>query len=54
MEADLEDDVVNNVFQFADDRKLFRRVRDTVDTVGMLEDLEGYLSGLINGRCSLM
>jgi len=36
---DLEEDVVSNVFKFADDTKLFRQVRDTADTVGMQEDL---------------
>ena len=31
--------VVSKVFKFADDSKLFRQVMDTVDTVGMQEDL---------------
>ena len=30
---DMEDNVVSNVFKFADDTKLFRQVRDTVDAV---------------------
>jgi len=37
---DFEDDVVSNVFKFAYDTKSFRQVRDTVDTVGMQEDLD--------------
>jgi len=28
------------VFKFANDTKLFRQVRDTVDTVGMQDDLD--------------
>jgi len=30
---DLEDDIVSNVFKFADDTKLFKQVRDAADTV---------------------
>ena len=30
---DLQEDVISNVFKFADDTKLFRQVRDTVDAV---------------------
>ena len=37
---DLQEDVISNVFKFADDTKLFRQVTDTVDTVGMQEDLD--------------
>jgi len=37
---DLEDDIVINVFKFADDTKLFRQVMDIADTVGMQEDLD--------------
>ena len=36
---DLEEEVVSKVFKFADDTKLFRQVRDTVDALGMQEDL---------------
>ena len=36
---DLDEEVVSKVFKFAD-TKLFRQVSDTVDTVGMLEDLD--------------
>jgi len=37
---DLEDNVISNVFKFADDTKLFRLVKDTVDKTGMQEDLD--------------
>jgi len=37
---DLEEDVVSKVFKYADDTKLFRQVSDTVDAVGMQEDLD--------------
>jgi len=37
---DLEEDVGSKVFEFADDTKLFRQVSDTVDAVGMHEDLD--------------
>jgi len=37
---DLEEEVVSKVFKFADDTKLFRQVSDTVDAVGMQEDLD--------------
>jgi len=40
---DLEEEVVINVFKFADDTKLFRQVRDTVDTVGMQKDLDSLV-----------
>jgi len=54
---DLEEDAVSIVFKFADDTKLFRQVRDAVDTIGMqkdAEDLERLVDGLINGKCNLM
>ena len=37
---DLEEKVVSKVFKFADDTKLFRQVNDTVDAVGIQEDLD--------------
>jgi len=37
---DLAEEVVSKVFKFADDTKLFRQVSDTVDAVGMQEDLD--------------
>jgi len=37
---DLEEEVVSKVFKFADDTKLFRQDCDTVDAVGMQEDLD--------------
>jgi len=37
---DLEEEVVSKVFTFADDTKLFRQVSDTVDALGMQEDLD--------------
>jgi len=37
---DLEEEVVTKVFKFADDTKLFRQVNDTVDPMGMQEDLD--------------
>ena len=37
---DLEEDIVGNVFKFADDTELFRQISDAVDTRGMQEDLD--------------
>ena len=37
---DLEEEVVSKVFKFADDTKFFRQVNDTVDALGMQEDLD--------------
>ena len=37
---DLEEEVVSKVFKFADDTKLFRQGRDTVDALGMQKDLD--------------
>jgi len=37
---DLEDNVVSNLFKFADDTKLFGQVKDMVDTTLMQEDLD--------------
>ena len=37
---ELEEKVVSKVFKFADDTKLFSQVSDTVDAVGMQEDLD--------------
>ena len=37
---ELEEEVVSKVFKFADDTKLFRQDSDTVDAVGMQEDLD--------------
>jgi len=37
---DLEEEVVSKVFKFADDTKLSRQVNNTVDALGMQEDLD--------------
>jgi len=37
---DLEEEVVSKVFKFADDTRLFRQVNDTVDALGIQEDLD--------------
>jgi len=37
---DLAEEVVSKMFKLADDTKLFRQVSDTVDAVGMQEDLD--------------